>query len=360
VRVLHYFPRAAAGDGGISRSLRALSVSLARQGVEVTIAYDEPGRGLELDEIRWLRVPHTGPPAYRIAREIDDPVAEADILVLHSAWTAHNARAAAVARRVGTPYVLAPRGAYDPWILSRRRRLKRLWWNAFERRVANGAAAVHVFFRTQREHIRAVGYRGPLLVAPNGVRVPPDIEWDGGSGGYVLYLGRFDPEHKGLDLLVRAVAALPVAERPRIRMHGSDWRGGKARVGAMVRALGVSGLVGLHDPVYGDEKWNVLARARGLVYPSRWEAFGNSVAEAAALGVPVLTTPYPLGDYLGQRGGAIVVQPEPRRIAEGINTLLGPDSACRGRRAREIVRRDFSWPAVADAWCCQLAALVEK
>ena len=54
--------------------------------------------------------------------------------------------------------------------------------------------------------------------------------WDGGSGGYVLWLGRFDPEHKGLDLLLQALALLPSRERPTLRIHGPDWRGRKQKV----------------------------------------------------------------------------------------------------------------------------------
>jgi glycosyltransferase involved in cell wall biosynthesis len=67
----------------------------------------------------------------------------------------------------------------------------------------------------------------------------------------------------------------------------------------------------LGDPVQGPAKDRLTAQAAGFVYPSRWEGFGNAPAEAAALGVPVLTTPYPPGCFLAERDAAIVAEPTP-------------------------------------------------
>ena len=83
---------------------------------------------------------------------IDELLKGADLLVLHSAWVYHNVYAAERARRMGVPYVLEPRGAYDPFILRRRRALKLGWWWAFERKLVQRAGAIHIFFDAEREH----------------------------------------------------------------------------------------------------------------------------------------------------------------------------------------------------------------
>jgi glycosyltransferase involved in cell wall biosynthesis len=281
----------------------------------------------------------------------------ADLLVLNSAWTAHNARAGAVARAAHVPYIVADRGAYDPLILKRRRRVKQVWWSAVERRLVRAAAALHVFFESQTAALRSLGYGGPVVVAPNGVQVPAEHTWDGGSGGYLLYVGRFDPEHKGLDLLVRAVASIPPAQRPQVRLVGPDWRGGKPRLEALVAELGLGNWVTVEPPLYGDDKWRAMTAALGFVYPSRWEGFGNAPAEAAALGVPVLTTPYPLGRYLESHGAALVVQPDPGSIALGLEALSeGP--ADLGANGAKLLHDEFTWDAVAQAWLAQTEALL--
>jgi len=289
---------------------------------------------------------------------LDEVVHGADLLVLHSAWTLHNIRAAAIARKVGVPYLLEPRGAYDPHILHRKRLAKRIWWIAWERALVTHARAIHVFFDEERQHIQALGYHGAVVRAPNGIEPPDGAAWDGGSGRYILWLGRFDPEHKGIDMLIDAMQLIPAEERPQLRLHGPEFRGGKERIRSLVHALGLDPWVAIGDPVYGQAKWELLTHASGFVYPSRWEGFGNSVAEAVAIGVPTLVTPYPLGRYLASRGGAIIAERTPAGLADGLQSLLAPQGADVGREGACIMRAEMSWDTVARSWLAQTAALL--
>jgi glycosyltransferase involved in cell wall biosynthesis len=358
VRIVNYHPRARVGDGGISSSVRRLSEAFARVGADPVIAYDGRGAPSRRAGVQWWPIPHRGGGRLRVPVGDAGVLAQADVVVLNSAWTPSNVRFGAFTRRAGVPYVLAPRGAYDPLILGRRRWTKRSWWALFERRLVEGAAAVHVFFPSQQQHLIDLGFRGPVLVAPNGVAVAGGERWDGGSGGYVLYLGRFDPEHKGLDLLLEAVARLPERERPALRLHGPDWRGGKERVEALVTRLGVADHVSVGPPVHDEAKTTLLARSRGFVYPSRWEGFGNSLAEAAAVGVPTLATPYPLARHLADRGACIVVDADPDALADGLRRLLDyvppPDEGATAAPLAEL----FDWETVARAWIAQLEPLI--
>ncbi|GGI05452.1 glycosyltransferase [Egicoccus halophilus] len=357
MRIVNYHPRARVGDGGITNSVRRLAEAWARQGAVPVIAFDGRGRPFDEDGVRWWPIRHVGRGALRVPVDGLGPLGGADWLVLNSAWTAANLRLGAAARRQRVPYVLAPRGAYDPLILQRRARAKRVWWQLGERRLVADAAAVHVFFPEQGRHLDELEVPVRLLVAPNGVVPPGHTSWDGGSGGYVLYLGRYDPEHKGIDLLLRACAALPAGRRPQLRLHGSDWRGGRVRVEGLVADLGLADVVTVGPPVHGEHKWRVVARARGLVYPSRWEGFGNSLAEAAALGVPCLATPYPLARELGAAGACLVVPPTVEDLADGLRRLIAPQAAAVGQRARRHVAEHLGWDQVAASWLRQLAAL---
>jgi glycosyltransferase involved in cell wall biosynthesis len=357
MRIVQYHPRALVGDGGITNSVRSLSTAMAALGASSAIAYSAGGGAPPQGPVQWLPVRHRGVGRVQLPIDLDVAIEGADLLVVNSAWTAHNARAGAVARARNVPYIVADRGAYDPLILRRRQRAKRVWWAAVERRLVLGARALHVFFESQTEALRALGYRVPVVVAPNGVQVPSGRHWDGGSGGYLLYVGRFDPEHKGLDLLVRAVASLPRSRRPAVRLLGPDWRGGKSRLVALVDRLEVADCVHVGPPVYGDEKWGAMTSARAFVYPSRWEGFGNAPAEAAALGVPVLTTPYPLGRYLESHGAGMVVRADVPSIAAGLEALTEAPADL-GKRAARLLADEFTWDAVARAWLRQIEPLL--
>ncbi|CAN5412869.1 glycosyltransferase [soil metagenome] len=362
MRIVQYHPRALVGDGGISNSVRRLSAAMVAAGADVVIAHQAGPTSspfaADAGDARWQPVRHVGMRGVQVPMGLHRVLDGADVLILNSAWTAHNVRAGAVATARGVPYVVADRGAYDPLILDRRRRVKRVWWHLLERRLVHRARALHVFFASQEGLVRRLGFDGELIVAPNGVIAPGGGGWDGGSGGAVVFIGRFDPEHKGLDLLVRAVASLPVDERPQIRMHGPDWRGGKAELETLVDALALRPWVHISQPVYGEEKWGLLRTAAGFAYPSRWEAFGNSTAEAAALGVPVLVTGYPLGRYLADHGGAMLAETTVEGLADGLRRLQGPDAAATGLRASQLVEDAFSWDAVARDWLAQLDGML--
>jgi len=343
-------------------AVRRWSASLVRAGATVTIAYEGTGDDRVADGVTWRPVPHAGRGWWKVPLGLDATVAAADLLVLHSAWVLHNNWAAAIAARHGVPVLLEPRGAYDPHIVARRRPVKLAWWTAAERRLVTRARAIHVFFDEEREHIRALGYQGPIVVAPNGVEAPAGVTWDGGSGGYVLWLGRFDPEHKGLDLLLHALASLPVGERPHLRLHGPDFYdgtgGGKKAIRVLARDLGLAERVTIGDPVHGRDKWDLLSRAAGFVYPSRWEAFGNSVAEAVSIGVPTLVTPYPLGRALASRGGAVLAEATPDGLAAGLRALRAPGAAAMARIGASIVATEMTWDGVSRRWLSQLETIL--
>jgi glycosyltransferase involved in cell wall biosynthesis len=358
MRILLYYPRAREGDGGMSGALRRLSMELTEIGADVRLAYRDNGSRIDGAGPEWLPVRHTGTSRLSVPVGLHTGLRHADVLLLPSAWVLHNVWAAAQARRAGVPYVLAPRGAYDPNILGRKRALKAMWWRGLERRVLAGARAVHVFFESQEAHLEALGYSGPVVVAPNGVEPPDGVRWDGGSAGSLLWLGRFDPEHKGLDLLVEAMALIPEPDRPKLRLHGPDWRGRKSGVREHVRKLGLERWITIGGPLYGEEKWEAMRTAAGFVYPSRWEGFGNSAAEAAALGVPLLVTPYPLGLHLASRGGAILSKATASALAEALPRLASPEAADVGSRAADVAREDFSWRRVGCSWLEQLRALI--
>ncbi|MBA3583055.1 MAG: glycosyltransferase [Gemmatimonadetes bacterium] len=358
MRIVRYYPRGLVGDGGMTNSVKKWSAAMIRAGDEVVIAYDQGVEPPADTPIEWIPIPHSGRTRWKVPVGLKNVLNGADLLVLHSGWTFQNIRAGMVARKAGVRYVLEPRGAYDPHIVRRKRWLKRPWWVLFERRLVQGAHAIHVFFDEERDHLEALGRRGPFIIASNGVEAPAGEVWDGGSGGYFLWLGRFDPEHKGLDTLLRAVRKLPRRERPDLRLHGPDWHGRKADVGRMIDELGLGEHVTMGPAVYGADKQRLLVQAAGFVYPSRWDACPNSVLEAISLGIPTLVTPYPLGCHLAVRGGAFLVEGEPESLAAGLRSLGSPKAAAVGARGAQIARTELSWDQVARTWLSQARSLL--
>lgn len=330
---------------------------MARAGADAVVAFDEGSQPPSSDGVEWVPVRHIDTEGSSFLRISRMSFAGQTCSCSTQAGPLPNARAAAATRRLGIPYLLEPRGAYYPHIVNRKRLFKRAWWSAMERRLVSGSRAIHGFFEQERSHLAALGYRGPVVVASNGVDLPEGPTWDGGSGGYLLWLGRFDPQHKGLDLLLQALRLVPTAERPLLRLHGPDWRGRKRKVAALIKGLGLETWAVIGEPAYGDAKRKLLRRAKGFVYPFRWDACPNSVLEAVSLGIPTVGTSYPLACMLAEHGGALVGEADAQGLADGIRNLLSAGSEKMGRTGARVVRDGLSWDQVGRSWLSQMEPL---
>jgi glycosyltransferase involved in cell wall biosynthesis len=118
------------------------------------------------------------------------------------------------------------------------------------------------------------------------------------------------------------------------------------------RALGVAERV--RFPGFTANPWAWFARARLFVLPSRWEGFGNVVAEAMACAAPILVTDCDFGpreQVVHGLSGWIVASGDATALAQGLETLLGDDDLCDclaiGARARA---GDFDADRIAKAY----------
>jgi glycosyltransferase involved in cell wall biosynthesis len=359
MRIVHYQQHLLGPDSGTANAARGWAEALARAGADVSAIVDRSiARKPAPAGVRVTRLGHSLRGPFKLPRGISRALEGADVVVLHGGWLLGNVVVGRACIRQHVPFVLTTHGVYAPEVLRRRATRKRLWAAALERRHLQRAFAVHVFFREQVAEVERMGVAIRPVVAPNGISIPEGVRWDGGSGQYLLWLGRYDIETKGLDILLRALQRIPRSERPNVRLHGPDWRNQKQKLGALAQELDLDRWVTLGDPVYGDAKWELMRKATACVYPSRWDACPVAVSEAAAIGVPMLVTRYPLANLLASSGAAIQVDAEAPCLAAGIAGLLNADLEDLGRRAAELARRELSWDAVARSWLDQLQRLL--
>ena len=356
MKILHYSSGALSTPFGTPSAVRDWCDALAEEGADVTLVSDEASPIVRSPRsARSVRIPHRFAHAVgggvRFPRGLGPLFEDRDLVVLHGGWRVANVRAAAVARSVGVPYVLTPHGRYDPHIYARHRRRRMVSWWALERPMVERAVAVHMFFEDEPTIVPA---DVPTVIAPNGIDPPQSVTWDGGSNGSLMWLGRFDPEHKGLDLLIESIHSLPPESRPTIDLYGHDWLGGRELVVRQIHRRGVEGWVHTRDPILGPDKWKALSATKGFVYPSRWEAFGLAVAEAASIGVPSVVTSFPLGRFLAQQGAATLSDGSPGDLAQKLVELAGSQTTT-PTNGVDVMRTHFSWEAVARSWLDQIA-----
>lgn len=168
---------------------------------------------------------------------------------------------------------------------------------------------------------------------------------------FLLYFGRLDIFHKGLDTLLEAIAIL-ARERPDIELRIAGRGSSSGKLQAMIDQLGISRNVQLLGAVTDAERNELLATAAIQLMPSRFEGFGLAAAEAMAAGVPLIASSVgSLPEVVdAPRGGILIPPSDPAALAAATERLLD-DAGARAslsQSARESARR-FSWDAVADA-----------
>lgn len=106
------------------------------------------------------------------------------------------------------------------------------------------------------------------------------------DGGYLLCASTTHP-HKNHERLLRVFHML-LQEHPELRLVLTGVRGFVTdRVESLVRELHLQSAVELKGWVPREELHELFRRARGFIYPTRFEGFGLPVLEAMAAGLPL-------------------------------------------------------------------------
>jgi glycosyltransferase involved in cell wall biosynthesis len=284
-----------------------------------------------------------------------------DIVHDNGIWLPHNHRIAALAVAADCLRVVSTRGMLEPWALNHRRFKKRLAWWAYQRRDLCRAAYHHATAEREAKTLRELQLGVPIGVIPNGVDLaaPAADRPVHEKTRTALFLGRIHPI-KGLPHLIQAWAHL----RPsgwRLHIAGPDEAGYRAALEQQVAAASLAEIVRFLGPLDGEAKERAFAEADLFVLPSFSESFGMAVGEALAHGLPVLTTtgvPWPT---IAARGCGWSVPATIEGIAEGLRLATSLDSstlAAMGRKGREFVQREFSWPNIAKQFIIAYEALL--
>ena len=221
-----------------------------------------------------------------------------DAVIVHGLWQYPGYAVRRALHRTDTPYFVMSHGMLDPWFKTAyplKHFKKSIYWRLVEHAVLRDARAV--IFTCEEERLLAQGTFSPFRiresVAALGTTAPEGNPEDwrraffarfpGLSGRRILlFLGRMHPK-KGCDMLIRAFAKaggpmhLVIAGPEEDAKHAREIR-------MQTEGLSVF-FVGM---LTNEVKWGALAAAEAFVLPSHQENFGMAVAEALAVGTPVL------------------------------------------------------------------------
>ncbi|MDR3412246.1 MAG: glycosyltransferase, partial [Formivibrio sp.] len=273
-----------------------------------------------------------------------------DIAHLHGVWNMHMAAIGSALYKLGIPYVVSSHGSFAPGI--RRKQSVRKWGFRvlFGLPLVNNSAFVHIHSQEEAKDAIGFGVSAPMVVAEQGFNMESiplhlEPEWlakrfpEHRNSFKMLFLGRLDPWHKGIDRLLEAVAlARGRATNIVLFLVGPPKRRYSSEIPKIIAKLGLMDRVVLVGPLYDpQEKYSALASAELFVLTSRFEGFPLTVLEAMACGVPVLVTRGTnAGGMVADGQAGIVCEGRPEEIADAIVEAASTPDALRAMAARGV------------------------
>jgi glycosyltransferase involved in cell wall biosynthesis len=268
----------------------------------------------------------------------------------HSLWLRTLGYATAAAKKQGCPLVISPRGMMSGWAWRHRRWRKYLAGLFIHPGAFARAAGWHATSTEEADDIRALGFKQPVCVAPNGVPIPDEADIATARAAWhqlcpatqsrpvALFYSRFHRKKRVRELIELWNSA------PR-----GDWLllvvGTAEDYSASELAATAPANVAVFDGAGQPPPYGVASL---FVLPSHSENFGLVIAEALAAGVPALVTDTTPWSGLVRESAGWCVSWE--NYGPALAAALATDRAtlaAMGRRSREWMARDFSWGQAA-------------
>lgn len=355
MKIVQIIPSLDPRYGGPSVSVPNLAAGLAAVGHDVQLFSTGPAVSLPATHAR-LQVEFFAPgwPAAICASpslQARLNVCGADLYHSHGLWLRPLHYANRAARRNRKPHIISPRGMMSGWAWRHRAWRKKLVRAFVHPRAFESAAGWHATSTEEADDIRALGFKQPICVAPNGTAAPTATEiaeartyWretcpDVARRPTAVFYSRFHRKKRVLELIDLWLEHAPSDWVLLMVGLADDYTSSQLETYIM-RSSG-SGRIHVFE---GDGRPPPYAVASVFLLPSWNENFGLAIAEAMAHGLPVVVTDSTPWSGVNAICAGWCVPWEQFAPTVLVALAEGPAAlAARGEIARRYVLTDFSW-----------------
>jgi glycosyltransferase involved in cell wall biosynthesis len=368
--------------GGPVLKVRALARGLAQRGHEITVLTADLGLvggnrlGIKAERCQWgWRAEQDGVEAIylstlahhraftinpRVVAFCRASLGQFDLVHFYGLYDLLGPAVGYFCRRQGIPYVIEPMGMHRPIVQNIR--LKRMYYRFFGARFVDGARFLIATSEQERQDLNEDGIEvSRIVVRRNGIDVPEKLPTRGEfrrqwgiaeDKKLILFLGRLVLK-KSPEVLLEAFIQWRGKDDGRrsavLVMAGPEEDTGLvSRLKRVIDQQGLRESVIFPGPLYGDDKWRAYRDADVFVLPSQNENFGNTVAESAACGTPVIVTDRcGIAPLVGQAG--LVVPYGRSEMERALAQMLGDTRLWREcREGCSKMTQGLSWKGPLD------------
>jgi glycosyltransferase involved in cell wall biosynthesis len=282
---------------------------------------------------------------------------EDTVFHIHGAFIPEFYHLVKLLRRRAMEFVYTPHGSLTKTAMNKSKWRKKIYFSLFERRLIEQAKAVQLLGAKELEFIDELVDAPHKVLIPNGVdlgEIPVLPEKKTNPFPIFTYCGRLKMQVKGLDLMLKGFHRLLAAghyAQLEIIGDGED----RAALEEMARSLGIEKLVKFHGAKYGDKKYLFMNRGNLFLHTSRSEGFPVAVLEAAAIGLPCITShPTNINRFIEKYGAGfpLLENHTPESVGEAMEAGLAAHRAGlldkMGENAKTMVKESFDWRKICE------------
>jgi glycosyltransferase involved in cell wall biosynthesis len=363
-----------------------LSAALARAGVDVYLASVnhkqdayEACNDADFPLDRWIGAKLTFHSRIRFSsslfrRLINFSSNRRLIIHMHGMWPYSSYVGGLLAKRMRCPLVISPHGELESYALSISHWKKSLAFQTYAHKNFLQASCFWALSNQEKNSIEAAGYRGRIVVIPNGVAPARDcsnveiadfLASHGVSheSRILLYLSRI-ARLKNLPLLLRTFArAVKQHSKWILIIAGEDEAGHIHEIRKLIDDLNIGKSIRLVGGIFGKDKSCAFHSSSAFVLPSYSEGLPIAVLEAMEYGKPVLITDgWTLPVSTTEKFGWITSVNETAFEAALHAMMRSSEEELKslGSAGQRIVREHFNWNIVAQQACAAYSSLLES
>lgn len=235
----------------------------------------------------------TNYPSGRVC-DLPAPFSKPDLIIVEQGYPFAKEAIRYEILKMGIPYIVVPRGELTA-SAQNKKKIKKLIGNIVlgYYKFMKNAIAIHFLTKQEQSETSSKWYNNGFVI-PNGTNVPKNVERHMHKDGLqCVSIGRLEPYHKGLDLLIGACAGVKkqlIENKVRIDFYGSNVENKLEGIVKLIEEKQLKDIITIHNGVFGKEKERVLQCADVFFMTSRFEGHPTGLLEALAYGLPCLVT----------------------------------------------------------------------
>lgn len=278
-----------------------------------------------------------------------------DIVHIHGIYNLNHIIIAKILKKYNIPYVYSIHGNLMENSLKRSKYKKRIAINLLIKRMLKNASMIHIMAEEEYKDVKKIIGDANYTLISNGVN---EITVDRKASNEILtllFIGRLDVNHKGLDILINALKLKEEKFRKSLKLllvGPFNSERDKKIINKMIEDSNyLKQIISIEGPKYGDEKSKYYEKADLFIHTSRYEGMPVAVLEAMSAGVPCLVTPQTnMSNIINVSGGGFVVKGLCEEIAQQLDNIckMPKDQLfLKGKNAKEYSISQLNWDKIA-------------